>query len=330
MNDSRQACVILRDILTLQRVPGVGNKSIVELIKFYRANKLTSIDDLFSVDLAGISQLKRANTSIKKFLADGQYEKTRQECELLLDKWLSSGIELVGFGSSDYPAPLKELNDPPAVLFCRGNLALLNSTKSIAVVGTRENTHLGEKISMRTVEHFGRLGYCIVSGLAMGIDTIAHRSALVNKCPTVAVLVDVLNVMPAQNRTLADQIIDSNGLLISENPPNTKVIPALFAKRDRIQAGLALAVFAIETAIDGGTMHAVAAANSIHRPVYVPDAVAAKYTDLEERAISGTQLLVKQGKAKPYSRKSYDQIARELSEQAIRLLTPYVEPGGLL
>ena len=96
-----------------------------------------------------------------------------------------------------------------------------------------------------------------------------------NQGRTVAVLVDLISIAPSNHRDLSEQILRQGGLLVSENPPGTKVIPALFAKRDRIQAGLALAVFAIETSIGGGTMHAVKAASSMGRKVFVPLASAA-------------------------------------------------------
>jgi len=128
--------------------------------------------------------------------------------------------------------------------------------------------------------------------------------------------VNVDNISPSQNRPLANQILEQDGLLVSENSPDSKVVPALFAKRDRIQAGLSVAVFAIETAVDGGTMHAVKAAKQLKRPVYVPDAVAAKYPDLNENAISGTQKLVNDKDAQAYSRDSYELITQDLNTRA--------------
>jgi len=132
------------------------------------------------------------------------------------------------------------------------NLKLLENRLSIAVVGTRENTPKGETITIKTIQKFATYGFTIVSGLALGIDTIAHRAALDAKTSTISVLVDVDSISPTSNRELAQEILDTDGLLVAENAPGTKAIPAFFAKRDRIQAGLSTAVFAIETSIDGG------------------------------------------------------------------------------
>lgn len=306
----------LSEILTLQRIEGVGNKTLITLIEFCQANKIESLSELHSLDLSQVPRLKRASAAINNFLSASLCEGTLEECETSLEEWESQSIAVVPFGSANYPLQLTELSDPPAILFCRGKLDLLQTRKSIAVVGTRKNTRLGEAITRKTVEHFSKKGFCIVSGLALGIDAIAHCAALEHQGKTIAVLVDVVNVSPSQNRPLANQILEKDGLLVSENPPDTKAIPALFAKRDRIQAGLSVAVFAIETAVEGGTMHAVKAARALKRPVYVPDPVAAKYPDPKERAISGTQKLIEDKAAQAYSRESYKLITEELEAHA--------------
>lgn len=306
------------DILSLQTIQGVGNKSLISLIEFCRASEIDSLSDLALRDLSRVPTLKRVLAALQRFFAEGRHIRTRIQCEADLRQWESQGISFVEFGSPRYPRQLVDLNDPPAILVCRGNLELLSSPLAVAVVGTRENTRVGEAIAQRTVEHFARKGFCIISGLALGIDAIAHRAALENQGSTIAVVVDVINVSPSSNRDLASRILQGNGLLVSENLPGTKIVPALFAKRGRIQSGLSLAVFAIETSVDGGTMHAVNAANTLRRPVFVPDPVAAKYPDLGERTISGTQLLVRDGRASAYSRDSYIAIERELHDVASR------------
>lgn len=320
----------LNEVLTLQRIKGVGNKSLVALIKFFHANKLESLADLQLFDLSKERSLKRVSSPIKDFFSEGLCEKVLKECDSDLKLWEADSIKVVPFGSESYPKQLSELSDPPAILFCLGNLDLMKSYRSIAVVGTRKNSRIGEVITRKTVEYFCKQGFCIVSGLALGIDALAHRAALESKGKTIAVVVDVVNVSPSQNRPLAAHIIADAGLLVSENPPNTKAIPALFAKRDRIQSGLSMAVFAIETSKDGGTMHAVKAAQDLKRPVYVPDVVAARYPDLNERAISGTQMLAKKGGAKAYSRASYGLITTEIEALALELSSRSDGSGELL
>ena len=302
------------DVLVLHRIKGVGNVAQLALIKCYKDKRLNSLEEFLELALNQTASLKKAVELLKEFFANDLYEAAKVECENDLEKWSSAGITVVAYGSGDYPIQLEDLDDPPALLFCKGNLNLLSSPKSITVVGTRENTKLGEKIACKTVEYFSHADFCIVSGLALGIDAIAHRAALESDGTTIAVIVDLVNVSPSNNRDLAEQILKQNGLLVSENPPGTRAVPGLFVKRDRIQAGLGMAIFAIETSVDGGTMHAVNTANSIKRDVYVPDAVAAGYSNLGVKAISGTQWLVSKGKAKPYTRDSYDQISHALKQ----------------
>lgn len=316
--------MIAQDALVLQGLRGVGNATLIELIKFFCAHQMRQLTDLDAKDLRQIASLKRATKPLDELFAQGDYEDRRRACERSLKEWTRAGIEVVVYGSAEYPAQLLALRDPPALLFYKGNRALLSDLNAIAVVGTRENTPLGKKITQKTVEYFTGEGFCIVSGLALGIDAIAHRAALASNGATVAVVVDLVSVSPANHQELAKQILSQGGLLVSENLPGTKVIPALFAKRDRIQAGLALAVFAIETAPDGGTMHAVRTAIAMGRGVYVPDASAAGYPDPDIKAIRGTQELVRDGKAKPYTRDTYSSIVRDLRA---RLAAAEVVPG---
>lgn len=311
----------LAELLALQRIKGIGNKKQVEIIKFLQSNDLSSFRSISSTDISHTKSqdLKKAVELFSKFSVEGNYDDLVEVCRSELKQWQHSGISVIIFGSQEYPLQLMELNDPPALLFCRGNERLLKASNSLAVVGTRENTKIGAAITRKTVEYFVHKGFCIISGLALGIDTIAHETALATSGQTIAVLVDVMSVSPSNNRFLAESILSNNGLLVSENPPNTKAFPGLFAKRDRIQAGLALAVFAIETSEDGGTMYAVNSAISLKREVYVPDASAAGYANLNDRAISGTQMLVSEQKAIPYTRESYEQITDSLTIQAQKI-----------
>lgn len=305
----------LNDVLVLQSVRGVGNRTLLKLIDFYRTNNLKTIHEL---DFSKVPKLnpKIAQSAVDLFTS-GEYGALSEDFEESLSKWSDTGIRVLAYGTNDYPTQLNSLSDPPALLFYKGNFDLLKSPKSIAVVGTRNNTKLGEKIAYKTVEHFSKEGFCIVSGLALGIDAIAHQAALDNQGHTLAVLVDLISIAPSNHRDLAEQILRKGGLLVSENPPGTKIIPPLFAKRDRIQAGLALAVFAIETSIDGGTMHAVRAASALKRRVFVPNANAAGYPDLGIEQISGTQSLVNSKVATPYTRENYADIAQELTLLAV-------------
>lgn len=300
------------DALVLKKLMSVGDETILSILKFSAYSGVSTLEELVNHS----SNLKipngKSRATLESFLDAANFQAPRGEVKAEIDSFKNKGVEIVLFGSKTYPISLYDLPKPPPFLYCKGNLKLLENRLSIAVVGTRENTLKGENITIKTIQNFATYGFTIVSGLALGIDTIAHRAALDAKTPTVSVLVDVESISPASNREFAKEILDRGGLLVAENAPGTKAIPAFFAKRDRIQAGLSTAVFAIETSIDGGTMHAVKSAISMMRPVFVPDAHKAKYPDLTINAISGTQHLVNEGKAIPYTSESYEDIRLKL------------------
>lgn len=297
------------DALVLKKIDRVGNKTLTAILKFMSIEGLSGLEELAEFGVTNF--LPRTPPTLKDFLNERNFDSARDKCRQEVASWKAQGIEVMVLADENYPDGLRGLDNPPPLLFCKGNLDLLKD-KAIAVVGTRKNTAKGEAIAKRTVARFSEYGFAIVSGLALGIDTVAHRAAIESDAPTIAVLVDLITISPSSNRKLAEEILDKGGLWVAENPPGTKVIPAFFASRDRIQAGLSAAVFAIETSVDGGTMHAVNASISMNRPVFVPDVIAAKYPDLELHVLSGIQQLVKDGEATAYTSGSYDSIRDQL------------------
>lgn len=300
------------ELLLLQSTKGIGDKSLLKICLNMKEHQVATLADLTESDVAAFKQMGRAAKPLLELISQGNIQEKLTHERLYIDSLFKSGIYTIGFTDLNYPILLKELDDPPPLLFAKGNISLLENIDSVAVVGTRNNTKRGELITQKTVQFLVDEGYCIVSGLALGVDAIAHQSALDNSGKTIAVLVDIHNIMPAANRGLASKVIESGGLLIAENRPNTSAIPAFFAKRDRIQAGLSKAVFAIETASDGGTMHAVKTAEQLCRKVYVPDAVLAGYDDLTISQLSGIQMLIEAGRAEGYTRKKYTEISKQL------------------
>jgi len=308
----------LVDALVLKNLKGVGDVTVTKLMDYACSNGISTLEDLAAAGSSNLP-LSRPPDNLIQFINSGFFDDTRHEIQESLARWDQEGITTLHKYSPKYPIRLLELSDPPPFLFCKGNLDLLENSKAIAVVGTRNNTSKGKVITEKTVQAFHRFQFVIVSGLALGIDTIAHKSALECGAPTVAVLVDLAKVSPSQNKGLANEILNNGGLLVAENQPDTPTIAALFAKRDRIQAGLSTSTFAIETSKGGGTMHAVKAAGKLSRPVFVPDPIAARYSDLSEEAIQGTQYLIENGLARAYTSHSYESISNELQGVANRI-----------
>jgi DNA processing protein len=164
-------------------------------------------------------------------------------------------VDIVAYDDAHYPSPLREIPSPPPFIYVRG--ALPEWEKAVAVIGTTKPTAEAlqatrDVISALRVDH----RVAVVSGLALGVDTQAHSSALEHRIRTVAVLANGLDsVYPSANSALADRILQAGGALISENPVRTRAEPALLVARDRLQSGLSVVTFLMQSGVDGGSMH---------------------------------------------------------------------------
>ncbi|MDR2096318.1 MAG: DNA-protecting protein DprA [Treponema sp.] len=168
------------------------------------------------------------------------------------------GIVILSPYTGPFPQALAHIPSPPAVLYAKGNAGLLDKLQAVAVVGTTEPDASAAEYGRALALALAESGFCIVSGLAKGCDTIAHTTCLECNSPTIAVLAHGLDYCyPAQNRSLARAIVEKQGLLISEYRPGIRPRREFFVARDRLQSGLSLAVCVIETGISGGTMYTV-------------------------------------------------------------------------
>jgi DNA processing protein len=173
--------------------------------------------------------------------------------EEIADWAAREGCLLVARGSPAYPALLDEIYDPPLVLYCRGRPDVL-ARPAVAIVGTRRPTYYGLQMAQGLAQDLGRRGVVVVSGLARGIDSAAHRGCLEAPGPTIAVLgcgIDV--VYPREHHQLSRQIA-GEGLLISEFPPGTSPAPQNFPVRNRIISGLALGTLIVEASEYSGSL----------------------------------------------------------------------------
>jgi DNA processing protein len=161
-----------------------------------------------------------------------------------------------GLAPSLFPS-LKELPQPPEELFFRGSLECLKQNKCIVVVGSRKNSQYGKTVCHMLIEGLRGFPVVIVSGLALGIDTIAHETALATGLPTIAFPGSGLDnqvLYPAHNQGLAKRILRSGGALVSEYPPHTRAAQWTFPKRNRLMAGIADLVLVIEAEEKSGTL----------------------------------------------------------------------------
>ncbi len=198
----------------------------------------------------------------------------------------------VQIGSLD--SLLTEIPDPPQSLYIRGSLPSPHTTKLLAVVGSRKYSPYGRAVCERLIDGLSGYPVCIVSGLALGIDGIAHRAALHARLVTVAVPgsgIDPSVLYPAAHRGLAREILEQNGALVSEFPPRTRARPEYFPRRNRIMAGLCHAVLVIEATPRSGTLITARLAGEYNRDVLaVPGPIHMETTH-------GPHMLIKNGAA---------------------------------
>jgi Predicted Rossmann fold nucleotide-binding protein involved in DNA uptake len=204
----------------------------------------------------------------------------------------------------------------------------LHERDNIAIVGTRNCSPEGKLIAQTTAKRFAEKGYNIVSGLAEGIDTAAHQGALMADGKTTAVLVDVEKIFPEKNKPLSEEILINNGLLIAENPPNTIPAGHLFVSRDRLQSGLSLAVFPIETDVKGGTMHTVRFSEKQNRLLFVPDLKKIDGYDTSFDKARGILELSNLQRAQTYTKHVYNDIDNQLESKKKELYSNYNKEGS--
>lgn len=165
-----------------------------------------------------------------------------------------SDIRLLGAHEPEFPLLLLESGDAPAFLWVRGDVGVLSSMQ-LAIVGSRHPTATGREDAFDFSRHLAGGGLTITSGLAVGIDTAAHRGALAARGRTIAVAgTGIDQVYPAENRDLARDIVEGGGALVSEFPPGTPPLKAHFPQRNRLISGLSLGVFVVEAARRSGSL----------------------------------------------------------------------------
>lgn len=189
-----------------------------------------------------------------------------------------------------YPKALLQIVNPPKMLYVLGNVSLLSSNSILAIVGSRDCTEYGRQQAFRFSKELSQQNYSIVSGLALGIDAAAHLGALQGKGNTIAVLGSGFScIYPPENTWLFHQILQNNGCVLSEYPPDTEVTMKNFPKRNRIISGIAKGVFVIEAAFRSGSTITARQARDLNRNVFcLPSNVTSKNS-------MGTHILLRQG-----------------------------------
>ena len=268
--------------ISLTLVPNIGDVHAKALVNYFgNAENIFKAKKKDLEAIEGMGSIRAA--SIKHF---HNFKNAEEEIEFI-EKYKITPLFIT---NKNYPQRLLNCYDSPAMLYYRGN-ADLNQSKIIAIVGTRNNNEYGKSICEKLVEGLAAENILITSGLAFGIDSIAHKSSLKNGLNTVAVLAHGLDrIYPTQNKSLAKEMIAQGGLLTdfrSKTNPDKQNFP----KRNRIVAGISDAVVVIESSIKGGSLITAELANGYNKDVY---AIPGRISDTKSE---GCNYLIKTNKA---------------------------------
>ena len=268
--------------ISLTLIPNVGDVHAKALINhFGNAEAIFKAKKKDLEEIEGIGSV-RAN-SIKRF---NEFTKAEDEISFI-EKYKITPLFIT---DDKYPKRLLNCYDSPVMLYYRGN-ADLNTAKIIAIVGTRNHNEYGKTVCEKFLDDLANENILIVSGLAFGIDSIAHKTALKNNLQTVAVLAHGLDrIYPSQNKSLAKQMIEQGGLL-TDFRTKTNPDKQNFPKRNRIVAGISDAIVVIETGIKGGSLITAELGNGYNKDVF---AIPGRINDNKSE---GCNYLIKNNKA---------------------------------
>lgn len=270
----------VRLYLALNEIKDLGSVLVKRLItKFNSAENIFSatIEELAEIDGIGIQRAKR----IKEFNKWNEIDRIINLCE-------KRQIKIYSLNDEEYPKYLKEIYDPPVVLFCKGEIKPEDHF-GLAIVGSRKLSEYGRRVTEQLASQIAQCGITIVSGLARGIDSVAHKSAISNGSRTIAVLGSgVLNIYPPENRLLAEKIIH-NGAILSEFYPEEGPKKENFPRRNRIISGMSIGTVVTEASINSGALITASFALEQGREVFaVPGNINSKNSE-------GTNYLIQKG-----------------------------------
>jgi len=275
--------------ILLSYFPKITPKRYQQLVALF-----SSLDTAWQMDKAELKQTDWPEAVIDEFIT---WKKQLNE-DKIARIHEREDIYCLTQKDSDYPDLLKQIYDPPFCLFVRGQLKSANH--SIAVVGTRKYTDYGKQTTDKIVRELVREDITVISGLALGIDGIAHEAALKNNGQTVAVLGTGINrqhIYPRANYYLAERIIENGGAIISEYPPGTLPTRWCFPRRNRIIAGMTIGTVITEAPAGSGALITAQYASNNNREVFaVPQNITSRTAGGVNQLIKHDAHLVTSGK----------------------------------
>lgn len=235
-------------LITLNLVPGLGSVRIQALLEYFGSAEL-----VLAAPAGMLAQVPRVGERLAAAIADWRHC-TQVHAELECAH--RAGVRVVTFLDDDYPEALRRMSDPPIALYVMGEWRQEDARKAVSVVGSRMATPYGLSLARRFAGELADNGCCIISGLARGIDTAAHRGALDSGGRTIAVLGGGLGCLfPPENVALAEQIAGGHGAIVSEFPMNMRPSRNTFPQRNRVVAAWSRATLVVEAPLRSGSLH---------------------------------------------------------------------------
>ncbi|MDQ6788377.1 MAG: DNA-processing protein DprA [Acidobacteriota bacterium] len=299
----------MKEWISLNMTPQIGPRAATKLLE-----RFGSAENVFHATRGELESLRLRAESIESILKREFHEKAEKELETVRN--LGGDVLILDDGS--YPYLLREIADPPITLYVKGAWQACFDAPCIAVVGSRRCSTYGENASEMLSRDLAANNICIVSGLARGIDSAAHRGAIAGKGKTIAVLgTGIGQIYPKENARLVDEILTSGGAIVSQFPIDTPPLKENFPYRNRIISGLSLGVLLVEASERSGSLITARLAMEQNREVLaVPGNITSKNS-------FGTNYLIKSG-AK-LVQQWQDVVAELPPEIAAAILPPTIE-----
>lgn len=275
----------IRSILDIE---GIG---IIKLLRL--TDIFGSIEGLFSTDNIKLKLTETLNTDLTNKVSNtiNNFHSLKEQYNREVEKLTNLNVQVITYWDDEYPQQLKDIFYPPIILYVLGKIEKKDE-QSISIVGTRNSTDYGKAMTNHFSSELASHDMTIVSGMARGIDSVAHKSAIKANGRTIAIIGSGLdNIYPPENKSLFESIIE-NGAVISEFPLGTKPDAQNFPKRNRIIAGFSLGTLVVETRENGGAMQTAKFAFDQNKDVF---AIPGNITSEQSK---GTNILIQRNGAK--------------------------------
>lgn len=233
--------------IAISSIEEIDSKFVQRLYNYFG-----NVETAYNSSLSDLSQIDELNINkAKKFIE----KRDKINPDKILDEISRRNISFITFDNEKYPYMLKNISDPPMVLYVKGDLEICNLEKTLAVVGSRRASTNAKDVLTKILSELRNTEVCIVSGLASGIDTTAHKGALSNNLKTIGVIASGFDfVYPASNKELYNQIENGCGAIVTEYFPTFQPLQFRFPQRNRIVSGLSYGTLVAEAAIKSGAL----------------------------------------------------------------------------